>query len=275
MSEPGPQRPSTDHEVAGASGTSLAASVQGDGAPVVLLHPLALSGGIWGEFAERLASQLRVVLPDTRGHGASTWDRTPFTVDELAEDVIRVADALELDTFNLVAMSMGGTTAISVAGRWPERVESLVLADTTAWYGADAPAVWEERAVSAVAVAREQQLGFQLTRWFTDDFAAAHGPVVDRAVDIFLQTDSEAHAAACRALGAADTRALLPRITARTLVLTGTEDYATPPAMGEAIAENVDGGWFLPVPGLRHLSLVEQPDLAGIVIAHIRQGARP
>jgi 3-oxoadipate enol-lactonase len=61
-----------------------------------------------------------------------------------------------------------------------------------------------------------------------------------------------------------DSRGLLAKITARTLVLTGEEDYATPPAMGAAIAGGVPDGEAHVLPALRHLSLVENPGLAGL-----------
>jgi 3-oxoadipate enol-lactonase len=65
-------------------------------------------------------------------------------------------------------------------------------------------------------------------------------------------------------MGAMDSRPLLNNITARTLVLTGEEDYATPPAMGTAIADGVAGAVARVLPELRHLSLVQDPGLAGL-----------
>jgi aerobic carbon-monoxide dehydrogenase medium subunit len=77
----------------------------------------------------------------------------------------------------------------------------------------------------------------------------------------FLQTSSLAHAAACRALGTMDSRAVLKQVTAPTMVVTGEEDYATPPAMGQAIADGVPAGQARVLPALRHMSLVEDPAL--------------
>ena len=49
----------------------------GAGPPVVLLHPLALSGGVWGEFARQLSVSFDLIAPDARGHGDSGWDGNP------------------------------------------------------------------------------------------------------------------------------------------------------------------------------------------------------
>jgi 3-oxoadipate enol-lactonase len=236
----------------------------GTGPPLVLLHPLALSGAVWGAFASLLAVTFDVIAPDARGHGDSGWDGEPFTIDDLADDVAALLDGLGLAAAHVVGMSMGGSTAVSFAGRYPSRADGLVLADTTAWYGADAVTAWAARADSAVAKPRELQVPFQADRWFTEDFRQRNPGEVNRVVGIFLRTNSLAHASASRAMGAMDSRPLLGAITARTLAVTGEEDYATPPAMGKAIADGVRGAQARVLPSLRHLSLVEDPGLAGM-----------
>lgn len=236
----------------------------GTGPPLVLLHPLALSGAVWGAFARLLSDDFDVIAPDARGHGDSGWDGAPFTIDDLADDVAALLGGLGVPAAHVAGMSMGGSTAISLAGRHPARVGGLVLADTTAWYGADAATAWEARAETAVARPRELQVPFQDDRWFTERFRQRNPGEVNRVVSIFLRTSSPAHAAACRAMGAMDSRPLLPGITAPTLVLTGEEDYATPPEMGAAIADGIPGARAEVLPRLRHLSLVEDPGLAGV-----------
>jgi 3-oxoadipate enol-lactonase len=245
----------------------------GQGEPVVLLHPLALSGSVWGEFADRLSADADVIAPDARGHGNSPWDGLAFSIDDLADDLRRLLDALDIAEAHLAGLSMGGSTAVTFAGRHPDRVRSLFLADTTAWYGPDAPTKWAERAATAVNTPRERQLPFQLERWFTEHFRRRGASAIDRVVDAFLASDGAAHGEACRALGGLDARPLLDRITAPTVVLTGEEDYATPPAMGAAIAGQVRTGTAEVLPGLRHLSLIERPELAARVVHHMREVA--
>jgi 3-oxoadipate enol-lactonase len=236
----------------------------GTGRPLVLLHPLALSGAVWGAFAERLSSSFDVIAADARGHGESGWDGGPFGIDDLGDDVAALLDGLGLGSAYVVGMSMGGSAAVSFAGRHAERADGLVLADTTAWYGADAVTAWEARAASVEGKPREQQVAFQVDRWFTEGFRQRNADEVNRVAGIFVRTNSLAHAQACRALGAMDSRALLGQVTAPALVVTGEEDYATPPAMGKAIADGVRHGSARVLPSLRHLSLVEDPGLAGL-----------
>lgn len=231
----------------------------GEGTPLVLLHPLALAGELWQPLAGRLGTRHEVFAFDLRGHGQSGWDGRPFTIDELAEDVVAALDALGLDAVRLAGMSMGGSVAMTLAGRYPHRVDSLLLADTTAWYGPDAPAAWAERAQKATNP-RDQQLPFQLDRWFSEAFRAEHPDEADRVARIFLATASAAHAAASLAMGALDARPLLPAITAPTQVLVGEHDYATPPAMAGLLAERIPNAELRVLPTVRHLSLIEAPD---------------
>ncbi|HEX3788043.1 MAG TPA: alpha/beta fold hydrolase [Pseudonocardiaceae bacterium] len=243
---------------------------QGSGEPLVLLHPLALAGELWAPLAERFTDPVDMITPDLRGHGRSDWDGRPFSIADLADDVVAMLDALDLPSVHLLGMSMGGSVAMTLAGRFPDRVRSLVLADTTAWYGPKARTAWTERAEKAAGVPRPKQLTFQVDRWFSEEFRAANPTEVGRVSDIFLRTDSKAHAAASVAMGELDSRALLPSITASTLVLVGEHDYATPPAMAAALAEAIPSAGLQVLPRVRHLSLIEQPDLAGLVDEHVR-----
>ena len=104
-----------------------------------------------------------------------------------------------------------------------------------------------------------------MDRWFSDTFRDTHPDDVNRVVDLFVATDSAAHAAACRAMGAMDARDLLPAITAPTLVLVGEHDYATPPDMARHLADHITGATLRVLPDLRHMALIEQPELAAVV----------
>jgi 3-oxoadipate enol-lactonase len=257
--------------VEGPSG-SIAFDRRGQGAPLVLLHPLALSRGVWHHLAARLARTHDVICVDARGHGASDWDGSPFTIEDMAEDVAAVLDGLGLASAHLIGMSMGGSVAMTFAGLYPARVDGMVLASTTAWYGPDAAATWEDRAQRALLTPRVRQIPFQVDRWFTEGFRARQPGRVHEVVTAFLQTSSRAHATASRAMGALDSRQLLPNVTAPVLVLSGEEDYATPAEMGEYVAQHVQHGRALTLPATRHLSLIERLDLADLVLAHL-QGA--
>lgn len=239
------------------------------GPPVLMLHPLALSGAVWDPVARYLAGSFRVVAMDARGHGDSGWDRRPFTVADLADDAAAVIEELGLAPAHVVGLSMGGSTAVVLAAARPDLVDGLVLADTTACYGPGRRDTWAERARKAVAVPREKQLEFQLDRWFSEEFRRRDPTGADRVAEIFRVTDSRAHAAACTALGDLDATDRLGDIRARTLVLVGDQDYATPPAMAETLASGIPDAELRVLPDTRHLSLIERPDTWPQIAHHL------
>jgi 3-oxoadipate enol-lactonase len=255
--------------VQGAAGTVHVREF-GDGTRrVVCLHALALSGEFWDPFASSLADDrdVRVLAVDARGHGRSTWDGKPFSVDDMADDVAAVIEAEGAGAASVVGMSMGGCTALSLALRRPDLVDRLVLADTTSCYGPEREAKWAERARMAATKTRAEQIPFQLTRWFSPDFAQTAGAA--RVVKIFLGTRPAVHAAACVALGGFDATEQLSHVTAPTLVMVGDGDQATPPAMARTLAEGIPAARLEVIAGARHFGLVERPDVWPSISGHL------
>src|SRR6185437_8971200 len=107
------------------------------GLPVILLHAFPLRGAMWQAQAQALADEVgcRVIVPDLRGFGASDAPVGPYPMDLQARDVLALADHLNLPTFVLGGLSMGGYIAFAVLRLAADRLRGLVLADTRA--GAD------------------------------------------------------------------------------------------------------------------------------------------
>jgi 3-oxoadipate enol-lactonase len=229
--------------------------------PVVLLHPLALSGAVWDPFIGGLAERFKVLTPDSRGHGTSAWDGHEFTVTDLAADAAALIESLDAGPAHVIGLSMGGCTAILLAADRPDLVDRLVLANTTASYGPHRIRSWAGRAHTAELTPRAQQLPFQRERWFSPAFQRSRPHEVDRVSRIFAATDSRAHAATCRALGRFEAANRLADVRAPTLVLVGADDFATPPEMAAHLAAGIDGARLRVLEATRHLSLIERPDV--------------
>lgn len=236
---------------------------------VALVHSLALDGGMWEGVAAALAGRARVLAVDCRGHGASGRVAGPYTTAQFADDLAAVLDAQGWEAATVAGCSMGGCVAQDFAARHPGRVQGLVPIDTTAWYGPDAARAWAERA----GIAREKGLGalapFQAERWFAASFRAAHPEVLARWLEVFRANDLHCYEAACAMLGAADLRPLLPRIRARTIVMVGEQDAATPPAMARDLAAGIAGAGLRIIPDAKHLSPIEKPDVIAAAIAEV------
>ncbi|MBJ2139077.1 alpha/beta fold hydrolase, partial [Paraglaciecola chathamensis] len=132
---------------------------------------LALSNSIgttlhmWDAQLPALTRHFRVLRYDARGHGASSVPPGPYTLARLGEDVLELLDALEVRRAHFLGLSLGGIVGQWLALHAPQRIERLVLANTSAWLGPAAQ--WDER-IAAVLQAEdmsETAAGF-LGNWF-------------------------------------------------------------------------------------------------------------
>ena len=235
------------------------------GAPVVVLAgSLGARPSMWDAVLPVLERHLRVVRYETRGHGAGPVPPGPYTVDDLAGDLLGVLDTVGARRAHLVGLSLGGLTALRVAQQAPDRVERLVVLCSSARF---APAQqWLDRAATvrdggAAAVA-EAVVG----RWFTPEYLAARPGERRSWESMVASVPAEGYAACCEALADADLRAGLADVGAPTLAVAGADDPATPPAALAAIAAGVRDGRLLVVPAAAHLACAQRPDVVGPAI---------
>ena len=230
------------------------------GAPrIALIHSLALDRGIWDGVASILAGDAEVLTYDCRGHGRSSRRAGSFTPELFARDLADLFDHVHWASALVAGCSMGGCVAQAFGGLYPSRATALGLIDTTAWYGAEAPAQWRERAENAHSKGLDGLVQFQVTRWFGDKFRAEHPDVVNATAGVFLANDLDCYAATCVMLGEADLRPYLPSLRMPVQVIVGEEDYATPVAHARYLHEAIPGSTLTILPGARHLTPIECP----------------
>ena len=114
-------------------GTSLEVRETGRGPALLLVHGFGGAKEDFADHVDTLAVRHRVVVFDHRGHGESDGpdEVAAYSLDRLADDTIQVADALGIGRFRLLGHSMGGMVARRLLLVHPERVEALVLMDTS------------------------------------------------------------------------------------------------------------------------------------------------
>src|SRR5690349_1825241 len=110
--------------------------VTGQGEPVLLVPGLSGRGSFWASQVTELARDFRVIVHDHRGTGRSTHSRIRYSVEQMADDVLRLMDALGVESAHLVGHSTGGAIGQVIALEHPRRLRSLVLSAT--WAGPDA-----------------------------------------------------------------------------------------------------------------------------------------
>ena len=229
-----------------------------DGAPdapaVLLSNSLGSTLSMWDAQVASLVPHYRVVRYDSRGHGDSEVPSGPYTIDDLGRDAVGVLDALHIERANFCGLSLGGMVGMWLGVNAPERVTSLVLANTSALFG---PAsMWTER----IEIVRSQGLApiaeGVLQRWFTPSFRASSPSTVERCRRMLLGTPPEGYASCCAAIRDMNQVDALSLIRKPTLVIVGDHDPSTPPAHGELIADHIAGAKLLRLP-TAHLSNIE------------------
>jgi 3-oxoadipate enol-lactonase len=234
---------------------------------VVLLHSLALDHTIWNDIADSLQPDYRTIAFDLPGHGSSR-DLAADSIEEMADHVSAALEVALARPVVVVGLSLGGCVAQALAIRHPHLLSGLVLADTTAWYGPDAPQAWAQRAQQATESGLNSLADFQLTRWFTEVYRLAHPEICGRLLGIFSDNDIDRYRQTCTAMGAMDLRDGLTGVAAPTAILVGDQDTATPIAMAEDLHRRIPAADLEIIPGCKHLSVIERPD---VVTATIRR----
>lgn len=226
-------------------------------APVLVLsNSLGTAMAMWEDQVPALARRFRVLRYDTRGHGASSVMPGDTSLDRLGRDVLGLLDALGIVRAHFCGLSLGGMTGQWLGVHAPDRIDRLVIANSSSFMG---PAEsWQQR----MNTVREQGMAAitqaVLDRWFTPGFVASGAPGLARTHEQLLATAPGGYAACCAAIRDMDLRPVVHLVDRPTLVIAGSQDPATPPDHAQAIASAIAGARLVSLEAA-HLSNIEQP----------------
>jgi aminoacrylate hydrolase len=213
----------------------------GQGPPLLLVPGLGGQGSFWISQVPAFSRDFRTIIHDHRGTGRSTHSRIQYSVEQMADDTLRLMDALKLDSAHFVGHSTGGAIGQVIATDHPERLRSLVLSAT--WAGPDPffRRLFESRrqtlTESGIDAYLRASVLFQATpRWVSDNdefitdlhrvAAAASAPVevlVSR-IDAILRHDR---------------RKRLLEIRVPTLIVVAQDDMITPRFYSDELAARI------------------------------------
>ena len=249
--------------------TSLAVQICGSGPPLVLLHAFPLDHTMWHRVLP-LATHARLIIPDQRGFGRSTHndpERSPIvSIAQLADDVAKLLDALDIEEPAAIAgISMGGYVAQHVAVRYPEKVSRVILIDTK--FSADTPEARATRADLAATVGRvgQQVLADAMVPNLLAATDAARSQPERAANEEFLrkligkQSIATIQAALQALADRPDMSGPMQHLEKPVLLICGSEDTITPPAVMESMEKILLQGHLLIVSDAGHLVPLEAP----------------
>jgi pimeloyl-ACP methyl ester carboxylesterase len=101
----------------------------GAGSPLVFLHGMSMNAHVFDDFAPRFTNTHRVIGITRRGHGASSWPDSGYSLPRRVEDIRIVLDSLRLERVTFAGHSLAGGEMTHFASEYPERVEALIYID--------------------------------------------------------------------------------------------------------------------------------------------------
>jgi 3-oxoadipate enol-lactonase len=230
-----------------------------DGAPMLLMGgSLGTNLRMWdGQLP--LAERFRLVRFDHRGHGDSPIPPGPYEIEDLGRDVLALMDELGVERASYCGLSIGGMVGMWLGVNAPERIDRLVLICTSAHMP---PASWWQQRARTVtdAGSTEPIADPVVARWLTPAFAASRPDVRADLRAMLTSTPAAGYARCCGAIERMDLRRGLEAIAAPTLVVSGSEDPATPLPMQAAIAAAIHEARHEVVAPAAHIAAVERPE---------------
>jgi pimeloyl-ACP methyl ester carboxylesterase len=243
------------------------------GYPLLLVHGWPETKRIWWRNIGPLAEAgFEVIAPDLRGFGESTV-APPYSMDQYADDVARLLDALGIDRAVMGGVSMGGYITFALWRRHRDRLRGLILIDTRAGADSEEARAKRQEMIEAVRVrgsaaaaeamidamigktTRERQPG--LTDFMRAMMAAAPADGVIGALGALASRP--------------DSGPTLATIDVPTLIVVGQEDALTPPRESDAMCAAIVGSRLEILPGAGHVSNVEQPAAFNRVVSGFLQ----
>ena len=245
---------------------------------IVFSHGLLWSHKMFRAQMEHLSDRYRVLAYDHRGQGQSEVTPDGYDMDTLTDDALALLDELGVARCHFAGLSMGGFVAMRMAIRHPERLQSLILLETSAQaepqenvpryrmlngivklFGAGAvkrPVLKIMFGQSFLQDEQRQDLRQKWTRELT-----ANKRSVTRAVNGVINRD-------------AVPAEQLATISCPTLVVVGEEDVATVPEKSEYMARHIPGAELVRIPRAGHTSTVEEPELINQVLDRFLRQAK-
>jgi 3-oxoadipate enol-lactonase len=242
--------------------------IQGNGPPVVLLHPFPCHREFWNPIAPVLNSRYRLIIPDLRGHGDSEIGEGPALMEKHARDIARVLDAAGFGKAAFIVCSIGGYILFEFWRRCRERVTALVLCDTRPQ--PDTPEARSNRLKAAVDVLEQGTEPFiesMIPKLMGRTTVGTRPDLVDGARRMMRKMSPQDVSLIQRGMAERpDSVADLKTINVPTLIVMGEEDVLSTVADGELMRQSIAGSQLKAIPKAGHYSPWEQPEAVGKIL---------
>lgn len=224
---------------------------------LVLSTSLGANLSMWDAQVPAFEKRFRVLRYDMRGHGQSSVPPPPYSVPDLANDLLALVSHLKIDRFHLCGLSVGGMIGMHLARNATHKLKKLVLCNTGAKIGTLES--WNARIDTVRSQGMKEIARIMPGRWFTPAFQAASPAIVSKVMSGVASLDPEGYIGGCCAVRDFDALTEVDKINVPTLVISGTHDPATPPVDGRFLAAQIPGARYVEL-NASHISSIEAAD---------------
>ena len=235
----------------------------GNGEPLILIPGFASGAWSWFRQIDDLAKDFRVITFDPRGIGRSkTNDLANLSMETFVEDVLLILDELKIEKANVLGASFGGFVAQEFVLRFPESVNKLILACTSA--GGANHVKPSDEILRSFAPDPALPVGEKIRRFirpaFTENFNREHAGEVEKVCRLREQnTVADAvYLAQLQTALTLDTESRLGAIKSETLIITGDQDNVVPVENSRNLANKIQGAKLEVIENGSHLFFVEK-----------------
>jgi 3-oxoadipate enol-lactonase len=250
------------------TGIDVAYRTDGTGPPVYMIHGIGSRKEHWNPFVAALSNRYTCVTYDLRGHGESPIPPTPYSLEQLVEDLEMLRKHHGHEQIHVIGHSLGGVIGPAYARAYADRVLSVGLISTAAGR------TNEDREILFGVIDQLRKNGIPETfgklanRWYTDAFMEAHPEVVETQMHRVLTTPEDVFLSVFEVYASSEMGPWLHEIKCPCLVLTAEFDGGSNPRLNQFIADELPNSELIIIPDLKHDILQEAPDL---VIEHLRR----
>ena len=250
------------------SAVDVVYQVEGAGPPLYLVHGIGARHSTWKGLIPHLREHFTCVTFDLRGHGQSPIPPTPYSLEDLAEDVEGVRLKLGHEKIHVAGHSLGGMIGPAYARAYPNRCLSVGLLSTAAGRTEEDRAKLKNVIGAMHEKGIEQVLGTLVNRWYTDEFVAANPAVVENRIKQVVGTPAHVFLDVFRIYAETEMAPWLSEISCPCLVLTAEFDGGCNPRLNRFIDSQLPNSELVILERYKHSILIEAPE---IVAAHMRR----
>jgi len=240
------------------NGIQINYRVTGEGPWIILSHPVSANMEIWEPQINALAEKFSVLQYDIRGHGETEATPGPYPMVQLADDAAHLLAYVGIEKAHWIGTSLGGMIGQSFAIQYPDKVDRIVLANTTCQAAPNAQTLWGERALQAEMHSMASQIESTVSRWFTKGFIENNPKVIQRIEEMIRTTSVVGYRGTSNALINFDLSEQLGSIKSKVLVIAGEHDQATALTMSQKMVSLLPEAQLVIVKDAAHISSLEQ-----------------